>query len=66
VDDDRGRRSPVHGAVVDGRHHDDRRSRGKHRGHGQQDRDPGGRTDAGEHPDQSSDETAHQRPEKIL
>jgi hypothetical protein len=66
VDDDRGRRSPVHGAVVDRCHHDDRRSRGKHRRQGQQDRYPGSGTDAGQHPDQSPDETAHQRPEEIL
>ena len=62
VDDDRGRRPPVHGAVVDGGHHDDRRGRGEHRGQGKEDRDPGGGTDAGEHADQGPDETANQAP----
>ena len=66
VDDDRGRRPPVHGAVIDGGHHDDRRRRGKHRGQGKEDRDPGGGTDAGEHADQRPDEAADQRPHEIL
>ena len=66
VDDDRRRRSAVHGAVVDRRHHDDCRRRRKDRRQREQDGDPGDGSDAGEHPDQRPDETAHQGPEEIL